>query len=188
MLVTIFSDAGLCPELNLGSWGAWIKSKRGVARGGGVLRENVHDTSVAEARAVLNAIHLGLCNGVIAPGDHLIVQTDNIAVPNVLNGAKTAKKKGKKAQNPVTMAQKDATHEACAAILAKNGLTIEWRHVKGHQGTGTKRSSVNTFCDKVASFFLRLERHIRAPERFTRQAGLAPFGIRDPRTGATGCN
>ena len=36
------------------------------------------------------------------------------------------------------------------ALLLRDNLTIEFRHVKAHNGTSDKRSFVNDWCDKNA--------------------------------------
>lgn len=171
MIVTVFSDAGVCPEIGRASWGAWIKSQRGTARGGGVFRAPCRVTNIAEARAVINAVYLGLRERVIWPGDALIVQTDNDTVPALLAGTVSAK------TNPEDKAQIRAE---IVKLLTRHRLTLEWRHVKAHKGTATNRNAVNTYCDSVATFFLRLERESVAPGKF-KQAGGAPYGITDPR-------
>lgn len=172
MLVTVFSDAGLCPHMRLGTWGGWVKSVRGTARGGGVLKDAMFSTTVAESRALLNTIHMGLKAGVIQPGDTIVAQTDNDAVGVAIAGAKT-KKGGHKQPDRVETAR------VAQEFLARHNLTLEWRHVKGHSGGGDPRSKVNGYCDRVARYFLRAERAKRDP-RHHRPPGKPPYGVAAP--------
>lgn len=169
MLVTIFSDAGLCDITGAASWGGWAKSARGTARGGGILRDDVRCTAVAEARAITNAVHMALREGIVQRGDRLLLQTDNIGVSSILAGKKPAKSKK-------NVRHRTATKVAFDAVMAKFGLTFEWRHVKGHNGNGATRSQVNIYCDSVASYYLSRARNERDPARWpvTKEA---PYGI-----------
>lgn len=169
MLVTIFSDAGLCDMTGSASWGGWAKSARGTARGGGILRDGVRCTAVAETRAITNAIYLALREGVAHPGDRLIIQTDNIGVQSIIKG-KAPSKKSKNVRH------RNATKVAFDALIAKHGLTFEWRHVKGHNANGAERSQVNIYCDRVAGYYLSVARHEHDPAAWPVTKDV-PYGI-----------
>lgn len=165
MLVTIFSDASYCPKIKRASWGGWVKSERGVARGGGVLRGTISDINISEARALVNAVHLGLRDQVLHKGDRIIAQTDNDCVMKVLNYAGPRD-------------EWRETAELARKLLGDHQLELTWRHVKGHKGYTSKRSSVNVYCDRVARYFLDEVRSEVAPNRFRRKTSLTPpYGI-----------
>lgn len=163
MLVTIFSDASMCPETLVSSWGGWTKSERGVARHGGVLKLETKNINVAEAAAIVKAVKMSLIQGVSDRGDEILLQTDNQAVPLILNGKQTG-------------TNEDVVYGVFKDLCAEYGLTYRWRHVKGHKGHVTPRNSVNSYCDKVARYFLRLERHRREPSRYAKPHKV-PFGL-----------
>ncbi len=166
MLVSIFSDASLCHQTKASSWGGWAKSARGVARGGGVLKfENCLNTNTLEAAAAVNALKLSILRGITVPGDSVLLQTDNTGVPAILRG----KHSGQGQQIAAVFKELCATHK----------LSYTWRHVKGHKGHKAPRFSVNTYCDKVAGFYLSIERHQRKPSHYPPPTKI-PYGLTVP--------
>ena len=170
MLVTIFTDAGLCPETGAASWGSWAKSERGVSRGGGILKDLYNNSTAAEAAAAMNGVHNALANGIAKEGDTLLVQSDNDGIQNFLNGVAKGYIKQK--------VQRTKLHAAFLAVRSKYKLVIRFRHVRGHQGTKDKRSAVNTWCDTTCTFFLAWGRHYAKPEKWPEPQKPIPYGVK----------
>lgn len=171
MLVSIFTDAGLCPETHCASWAVWCKSERGVSRGGGILRAPMPFSTLAESAAAVNGIHHAVANGIARHGDVLLIQTDNNDVGNCLT---RLIKPHYKSQD-----ERRAMQRAYFAIMSKYDLKCSFRHVAGHNGTRDKRSAVNTWCDKVCTFFLKMARHEAMPDKWGPvEAENAPYGVK----------
>lgn len=147
MLVSVFSDASVRKKTQTSSWGAWIKSERGMVKGGGRFREFVECTAVSEASAAVNAVALAIKNGVIMPGDTVLIQTDNVGVKGVLEGNRAK-------SSTRFNANRKAVPKAFKAIMAEHNLTWRWKHVKGHSGYGTPRTAVNEICDRLCRQYL----------------------------------
>lgn len=151
MLITLFSDASLCPHTRKGGWAGWLKSEGRTVRGGGPFKRPLNDTSIAEAMAVVNALHLGARKGLITAGATVLVQTDNDSIASVLQG--TAKRR-----ITATAAVVDDVARAFHALVTGMGITIRWRHVKAHRGAVDRRSAVNDYCDGQAREHMRQAR------------------------------
>lgn len=151
MLITLFSDASLCPHTRKGGWAGWLKSEGRTVRGGGAFKRPLNDTSIAEAMAVVNALHLGARRGLIATGATVLVQTDNDSIASVLQG--TAKRR-----ITATAAVVEDVARAFHTLVTGMEITIRWRHVKAHRGTVDRRSAVNDYCDEQAREHMRQAR------------------------------
>jgi ribonuclease HI len=175
MLISLFSDASMCHQKQVGGWAAWLKSIRGAMRLGGPFSVKVADTTIAEAMAVVNALSRGLRDGIILPGDIVLVQTDNNAVMGVLLGTsprrvtKEIRRRRKMSWSELHRDAAERNLEICEIAAAFSRLTtsrsvaIRWRHVKGHMGTVDPRSAVNSYCDKVAREHMRSARRMNVP-------------------------
>lgn len=171
MLVTLFTDAGACPFTRKATWAAWCKSERGVSRAGGILKNDGSNINIAEASAAVNGIYHALSSGVARKGDTFIIQTDNDHVPVLLERPIASHHKRKK--------EREAIRKAYNDVIAKHNIRCRFKHVKGHNGTKDKRSAVNTWCDKVCSFFLAMARHEAMPERYGPvNVSNAPHGVK----------
>lgn len=162
MLITLFSDASICPTTGCVGWAAWAKCDRGTARGDGALRRLTIDSSVAEAMAVVNGMAIALQKGLVAPGDVLLVQTDNNSVMSVLQG--TARRYIRRAERKRRQISYTQLHEEVlrrneeideiaatyAEMVAEMQITVVWRHCKGHRGLEDRRAAVNSSCDERA--------------------------------------
>lgn len=184
MLVTLFSDASMCPNSRIGGWAAWLKSDRGSLRGGGMFRVIVGDTCMAEAMAVVNGLTVGLSQGVIRPGDAVLVQTDNDAVMGVLEGrvrrslTLELKRRRGRSRSQIERYVDNRNEEirivagTFSAILRDNRIIVRWRHVKGHRGTQDRRSAVNTFCDRTAKGHMRIARKRPLPATVVQRTSM----------------
>lgn len=63
-----------------------------------------------------------------------------------------------------------------AALVERLGVTVRWRHCKGHKGLETKRSAVNTGCDERARQRMQEARreHLRRQANTSRPAADLP--------------
>lgn len=170
MLVTIFSDAGMCPITNIATWAAWAKSERGVARAGGILKDKCRNSTIAESMAALNGVHMALVNGVCVSGDVILIQSDNNNVGQFLFNYPLPHHKNK--DDRIRM------KSIADKLKAKFFLQYRFRHVQGHKGTKDKRSAVNTWCDSVCSFFLALGRNEENPVKWPKMPACVPYGVK----------
>jgi ribonuclease HI len=168
MLVSIFSDAGYCHTTGIASWGGWARSDRGIARSGGLLKIDSNNTVLLEAAAMVNAVKMSLIFKVLQHQDTMLLQTDNNMVDDILTG---------KVKGPLP----GLVYGEFVRTCMHYGLDYEWRHVEGHKGDALPSNSVNSYCDRVCRFFLRLERHRQHPDRWPNHPARAPFGIKVPK-------
>lgn len=234
MLVTLFSDASICADTGIAGWAAWAKCDRGTVRGDGAFRRTTRDSAVAEAMAAVNGLVIADRKGLIHEGDAILVQTDNNAVMQVLEGTARRGIRAKEAPGPgfkemrgakrqceaelrcledsanddpsrseriaelqreirrikgeirsrdkhisglkaVADRRNDEIREIAAiyaALIERLGVTVRWRHCKGHKGLETKRSAVNTGCDERARQRMQDARreHLRRQANISRPA------------------
>lgn len=162
MLVTLFSDASICPITGCVGWASWAKCDRGTARGDGVLKRLTIDSAVAEAMAVVNGMAVAINRELIETGDAILVQTDNNSVMDVLRG--TARRYIRRAdRHRGDISQEELHHEILrrneeideiastyADMVERMQVTVVWRHCKGHRGLEDRRAAVNSSCDERA--------------------------------------
>lgn len=162
MLVTLFSDASICPDTGCVGWAAWAKSDRGTARADGALRRRTIDSGVAEAMAVVNGIVIAAQRGLVEKGDVVVVQTDNNSVMSVLRGE--ARRYIRRADRGSLEISGEQLHEEVlrrneeidevaatySDLVRRLGVTVVWKHCKGHRGLEDRRAAVNTCCDERA--------------------------------------
>lgn len=182
MLISLFSDASMCHQKRVGGWAAWLKSDRGAMRLGAPFMVRVADTTIAEAMAVVNALSRGIRDGIILPGDVVLVQTDNNAVMGVLLGTAPRKinlevrKRRKMSWSDLRRDVAERNQEILeiagvfSGLTSSGSITVRWRHVKGHKGNIDPRSAVNSYCDKVARDHMRTARRMEVPTMSERSA------------------
>ena len=160
MLVTLFTDAGHCPDLHVGVWAAWAKESGQTLRRAGILIGEVPHAGEAEFKALHNGLFL--VSRVINPPaeSRIICQVDSQEVL-------TALEKGKHPRAEMRfLAQK-----LLADYAEQRRWLLSFRHVKGHKGTVTPRNAVNTWCDKECKRLLGLA---RAEKRAVQAARCVP--------------
>lgn len=162
MLVTLFSDASICPDTGCVGWAAWAKSDRGTARADGALRRPTIDSGVAEAMAVVNGIAIAARRGLMEKGDVIVVQTDNNGVMSVLRGEArrhirranrgNVEMSGEQLHDEILRRNEEIDEVAAkyASLVHGLGVTVVWKHCKGHRGLEDRRAAVNTSCDERA--------------------------------------
>lgn len=178
MLVTLFSDASLCGETNVGGWAAWLKTSRSQSayRVGNSFVVQIDDITLAESMAVVNALACGIRDGIIHPTDEVLVQTDNNNVMGILNGTTRRKKPSRRRRLKKGISSSQAKSlkyrrnreikiisRVFLGIVARHDLTIRWRHVKAHRGKVDRRAAVNSFCDETARKHMRSARGKELP-------------------------
>jgi ribonuclease HI len=106
------------------------------------------DTSnAAEMAALVNGLFFACLAGIAQQGDHVLLQTDCTGAIAALEGKRTARSK----------------HERYAKkrffeIKKEYGVTVSFRHVKGHTSRTEARYVTNNICDHRARNGLRLAR------------------------------
>lgn len=159
MLVTLFSDASICPDTGCVGWAAWAKCDRGTARGDGALKRLTIDSAVAEAMAVVNGLVIARQGRLVEEGDRILIQTDNNSVMGVLSGtARRGVRRAERQRRDISYTELhhevlrrneeiDEIARTYAAIVDEMRVSVIWRHCKGHRGLEDRRAAVNTDCD-----------------------------------------
>ena len=149
-LITMFTDAGYCPDRKIGTWAVWAKRDGKAFRYSGVLRGEVDDSAIAELRAIINGGCAVLAAMKPETGTKIIAQSDCESAIGALLGSHYKRKEARKrVENATKLLQKR---------LRETGVVIEYRHVPGHRGTVNPRAAVNTWCDQECTRLLRQAR------------------------------
>ena len=147
MLVTLMTDASHCSQTGAGGFGFWCISSRGKLAGGKPLAGKIKDSYEAEAKGVANALVIGFRSGIIQQGDKVIIQLDNMAVVDGLNG------KQRKIRSDVK-----SVIDFITGFCIENNIYIDCRHVKGHSKSKENRFSANKHCDRIAKEQMKIKR------------------------------
>jgi ribonuclease HI len=150
LLITLFTDAGFCPDRKIGTWAAWAKCNGVTSMVSGALRGNVEGSDIAEMRALVNGVCAVLARIKPPRGSRIIAQTDCQSAINAMLGTGYKKKQAKHRV-------RHATDEMRKRLTAA-GVQIKYRHVPGHLGMATPRNAVNTWCDRECTRLLRQAR------------------------------
>lgn len=157
MRVTVIADASYDSRYKVGGYGYWIASERGKRPGGGPLRGEIFSSHVAEMMAICRAVHDGVKQKLIQPGDNVLIQTDCIGAIASLNRAVKSK--------AVTLpAEEKLVCEVFYELRNKHKLEVRFRHVKGHTNNEEARFAANRACDARAKAGMRIERTKRLKE------------------------
>ncbi|MDR3538977.1 MAG: hypothetical protein P4L71_20955 [Acetobacteraceae bacterium] len=147
MLITLFTDAGFCPDLRVGVWAAWAKESGQALRRAGILAGEVPHPAEAELKALHNGLFL-IGRVIDPPADsRVICQVDSQEVLKALETRKHPREEMR------LLAQK-----LLADYAEQRRWLLSFRHVKGHKGTATPRNAVNTWCDKECKRLLAAAR------------------------------
>jgi len=170
--MTLFVDASFCDRTGAAGWGAWaIRDDwgKGAFTGGTIKLADyrISSSTTAEIAGIALALWRLKAAGSLAGLHTLMIQCDNVAalayifqhVPNstINYGPKSRENKSQhirdkhKVRSPVVKKVLQTIRETV------KGITIELRHVKGHQDPSSGgRAWVNHQCDREA------DRHMRA--------------------------
>lgn len=156
LFVTVFVDASFCPKLNAAGFGAWIKfDEPGVTRRVGGPVHLARSPGDAETYAIVNTLRYIVKSQVPILDKVIIIQSDCEEALRRLRA----------------MQADDLLPEEY-----REARRIIFRHVKGHQGYTSARASVNTWCDREAKRYMRMQRIIKRKER--RNASKASLALR----------
>lgn len=141
---TVITDASYCHRSKAAGWGAWISADHTLdkVRKAGVIKGSPSNSTEAELLACMIGIWYAARLGVT----EILVQTDCLAVVEVINGVRHAGQSGLRK----TYHEGRARHFPTVHIIA--------RHVKGHTTNEDARSWVNRWCDFHAGRNMRAER------------------------------
>lgn len=145
MTCTINTDASFSPTTKKAAYAMWLVSNSFVIKKSGLFKEECEKAEEAEIKCILNAFFLIKEQTYLTK---IIVNTDCLNAIHILTTSvkEILKYKlgwGKKYRKQFVRYTKDLK------------ATIEFRHVKAHNDTETKRTWVNDWCDKQAKIELR---------------------------------
>lgn len=146
MIVTINTDASWHLQQHYAGFAFWIVCNEGKTCYSGVLKKRVSRPEIAEFKCILNAIHvLGKLNykGI----GKVIVNTDCLNVIHLVNNDKKAISIYGLASWGRHLVRE---YEVLLRIIKIPKSRFEFRHVKSHESTDTKRQFVNDWCDRNA--------------------------------------
>jgi ribonuclease HI len=150
VLITMFTDAGFCPDTRLATWAMWAKVNGASVMHSGVLRDRPDSSNVAEIFALANG--MVAMTRLIGPprGSRVIAQTDSTTAIAAFEGRAYLRKKSR----PTVSAALDVMR----ATIERFDLVVEYRHVPGHRATVNPRQTINTWCDRECKRLLRQAR------------------------------
>lgn len=137
----IYTDASFDGNSRTGSWGAVVRKQEHEVHLHGQFKLECADSTVAELRAIGNAIHKAA--DLAEPGAHITVYSDCLPAIHALNG----KSKFRKSRD-----QLRATLRMVQIICEDSGRRITFRWIKGHQPKDTTcpHAQGNRLADKLA--------------------------------------
>lgn len=147
MRVTVIADASHCPNTKAAGYGYWAVSERGRRGGGGPIRTPVDSSNAAEMAALVNGLFFACKAGIAIAGDHVLLQTDCQSAIDAFESKRSR----------LSRDERSAKHHLFE--LKKDfGLTVSFRHVKGHTDRTEARYVTNNLCDQRAKQGMRLAR------------------------------
>lgn len=151
MLCTIISDASYCPKSHAAGWGGYCISNRAKHFADGPLHR-VASCEHAETLALIHAIAAAFENGVAAPGDHLLLQSDS---QNALGVLGSSQYRGGRTYFSPELRKAQATF---AHLTIGCSTTFRW--VRGHAANWRQepRLAINVMCDAAAGRHMQAER------------------------------
>ncbi|MGE4486344.1 MAG: ribonuclease H family protein [Synergistaceae bacterium] len=154
MWVTIITDASFCPKSGAAGWGHYIISNRGRLIGGGIFKQDVGTSTEAETRAIVNALHLALDkrNAIAEAGDSVLIQSDCMTALTQLESGLTYS-----GRSSLTDVQR-----AFNRLIHTTGISVLFRHVRGHTNRQDRRHWTNRMCDMRAREYMAEDRKRRA--------------------------
>lgn len=134
--VTINTDAGFYPIDKIGSYAYWIKGDGLFLSGSGVFKGKCDNSTEAEIKSIINAIHILDASG-FTNIKKLIINRDNIHARSSQKGNELQRKLSIK----ISQLRKKCNYKGRYPFF-------EFRHVKAHSHTKEPRNWVNDWCDK----------------------------------------
>ncbi len=155
MNVTIISDASHCSKLSVGGYGYWIVCERGSLPGGGPLKGEVRDSTIAEMMGVCKALDEAARAGLVQTEDHVLIQTDSRGAIAILQSMRPTGMKTSafgRAAEPVV--------RIFVSMCDRLKLHVRFKHVKGHTQNDEPRFAANRMCDMRARAGLKEARKL----------------------------
>lgn len=167
-MVTLFADASYDDQHKAAGWGAWMIRTGGQSQtAGGPFLGNIQSSYVAECWAICSALRHAVEHEVVRSGDTVMIQSDcKASLDGLLLLIPTAKDKPHRDGISLNLPKKIGTVAAkvplteVAETVARLGLNLSLRHVKGHTAGGG-RNWVNNAVDKIAKEHMKKVRSIR---------------------------
>lgn len=147
MRVTVIADASHCPDTGAAGYGYWAVSERGRQGGGGPIRDQIDNSTAAEMAALVNGLFFACMSGIAQSGDHVLLQTDCTGAIAALESKRTELSRDER-----------AARKRFFEVKKEHGVTVSFRHVKGHTRRTEARYVTNNLCDQRAKTGMRLAR------------------------------
>ena len=145
MLITLMTDASVCPHTGAAGYGYWVVSERspGTHGQGGLILKGYKDSFSGELHGVYLSIKESIENGKILKDDYVLIQLDNAGVVNCINNV-----------NKVRDSEQELMRNF-RNLLKSNSIKYKARHVKGHSKDLANRYRSNYMCDMRAGIEMR---------------------------------
>ena len=107
----------------------------------------IDNSTAAEMAALVNGLFFALKSGIALAGDHVLLQTDCTGAILALESKRKELSKDERAAKAVFF-----------GLKKEYGVTVSFRHVKGHTTRTEARFVTNNLCDQRAKDGMRLAR------------------------------
>jgi ribonuclease HI len=161
MTVTINTDASHDHQKHIGTYAYWIVSKNGRMKFSAILKGRIDCSNEAEIKAIGNALMAVKLSGWL-PISGLYINTDSRnAIQAIKNPSLSKERIGKPAQLCANLILEFRQLYNKAKASTDPPFKLEYRKIKAHTHTATKRNWVNDWLDKEAKNQLRKARQIQ---------------------------
>ena len=153
MKISIFTDASVSHEYNVGGYAFYIGCVEGKIQKAGIFRGKISaDTNVAELKCIANALHT-LLHAKFSPATSVFIFTDSLSSIHHINNKARFK----------TIPERDLVDEIKLLMMEycqKHLIPIRnyrklfnFQHIKAHTKKKDKPSLINHWCDKQANAY-----------------------------------
>lgn len=111
------------------------------------MQNPIDNSTAAEMAALVNGLYFALASGIARSGDHVLLQTDCTGAILALESKRKELSKDER-----------SARKQFYALKEKHGVTVSFRHVKGHTKREEARYVTNNLCDQRAKVGMRLAR------------------------------
>ena len=146
MIITITTDAAWHSKHRIGAYAFWITCDQGRFMHSGVLKEKVRSADEAEMQCIVNAVY---CIRKVVGNvkvTKVVINTDSMNSIHVFTC-------DTKSIDQYGLHWAKGLRQKLRGMLKKRGFSkeiFEFRHIKAHTDTKSRRSWVNDWCDKKA--------------------------------------
>lgn len=151
-IITIYTDASLCPKTGAAGWACWIKYRGATLEASGQFEELIFTSMEAELKAIVNGVCMARNNYALPADVIFCVVTDCRQAIEIAEGNTPDTKKGRKNQ-PALWACYD---DLVALVPNMSKFYVKW--VKAHSNKDGRRSYVNNLVDALAKKQMRVRR------------------------------